>query len=137
MTITSAALLHYQQAADLDIDDYRAPWNTSAVYFEIGEYLLVVDYVENAKALAKDQIIRQKILSRQSKAFLHLRERYEAEKLIDELQSDEAKKMFETALAAARRTPEEASTGRNVRSLRGSTTLLVTTIPTQCWIRSF
>ncbi|KAF2626588.1 hypothetical protein BU25DRAFT_459288 [Macroventuria anomochaeta] len=88
----SKALTYHQQAAEHDPADYRAPWNTPAIYFEMGEYSLAVCYTGKALSLATDETTRQKIINRESKAHLHLQEVDKAKVAIEDLLDGDEKK---------------------------------------------
>jgi tetratricopeptide (TPR) repeat protein len=48
------ALKWYHKAADLSPDDYRAPWNISAVYFEMGDYANTATYARRTLELVSE-----------------------------------------------------------------------------------
>jgi hypothetical protein len=92
------ALKWYHKAADLSPDDYRVPWNISAVYFEMGDYANTSAYTRKTLELVSDEAVRQKVLIREAKAHLHLRKLVEAQAVIAILLESDEKRHLQEAM---------------------------------------
>ncbi|KAI1139797.1 hypothetical protein F5Y05DRAFT_380108 [Hypoxylon sp. FL0543] len=79
----------YEKAASLDPSDPSPLSNLSAANFEAGKYSECVGFAAKALGLLKDDVgtaaVRQRLLIRQAKSYLHLSRLGEAEKLSDQL----------------------------------------------------
>jgi tetratricopeptide (TPR) repeat protein len=92
------ALKWYHKAADLSPDDYRAPWNISAVYFEMGDYPNTATYTRRTLELVSDEAVRQKVLIRKAKAHLHLRKLVKAQAVVECLLDNDEKRHLQQAI---------------------------------------
>jgi tetratricopeptide (TPR) repeat protein len=92
------ALKWYHKAADLSPDDYRVPWNISAVYFEMGDYANTSAYTRKTLELVSNEAVQQKVLIREAKAHLHLRKLVEAQAVIAILLESDEKRHLQEAM---------------------------------------
>lgn len=88
-----AATKAYDKAVSLAPDDPTPLSNLSAVNFEAGKYAQCVEFAAKALSLLKldpkTDALRQRLLIRQAKAYLHLSNLDEAEKLLGNIKPGE------------------------------------------------
>ncbi|KAF2646862.1 hypothetical protein P280DRAFT_465013 [Massarina eburnea CBS 473.64] len=95
------ALTWYKKSENHNPNDYRAPWNTSAVYFELGQYISVIDNTAKVLGFSLASEVKHKVLVRKAKSHLYLCQLDDAKRTIDEMSECDEKTLLASAIQSS------------------------------------